>query len=66
MDEQYLMATARYIELNPVKVGIVKKPEEYKWSSARAHIQREDDILVKKLPHYLKSFQIGRNCSPVI
>jgi putative transposase len=50
MDEQYLIATARYIELNPVKAGIVNKPEKYKWSSAQAHIQEEDDVLVKAGP----------------
>jgi putative transposase len=47
MDEQYLIAAARYIELNPVKARIVKKPEAYRWSSAKAHLQGEDDILVK-------------------
>lgn len=50
MDETYLLATARYIELNPVKAGMVKRPEEYRWSSARAHLQGEDDILVKAAP----------------
>jgi len=50
MDEQYLIATSRYIELNPVRAGIVRKPENYKWSSATAHLQKEDDILVKVKP----------------
>ncbi len=50
MDEKYLIATARYIELNPVRAGIVKNAEDYKWSSCRAHIQGEDDILVKVRP----------------
>lgn len=50
MDEPYLIATARYIELNPVKAGMVKRPEEYRWSSAKAHLQGEDDILVKAGP----------------
>ena len=50
MDEQYLIATARYIELNPVKAGIVKRPEKYRWSSAKAHLLGEDDILVKAGP----------------
>lgn len=50
MDEQYTLATARYIELNPVKAGIVKRAEEYKWSSAKAHLCGEDDILVKVNP----------------
>jgi len=50
MDEQYLIATSRYIELNPVRAGIVKRAEEYKWSSARAHLLQQDDILVKVDP----------------
>ena len=50
MDEQHLIAAARYIEYNPVKAGIVKNPEDYRWSSARAHLQKEDDILVKSRP----------------
>jgi putative transposase len=33
MDEEHLVAVARYIELNPVRAGLVKKPDEYKWSS---------------------------------
>jgi putative transposase len=50
MDEQHLMAAVRYIELNPVRAGLVKKPEDYKWSSANAHLQGKDDILVKVEP----------------
>lgn len=50
MDEQYTLATARYIELNPVKAGIVKSAEEYLWSSAKAHLCRKDDILAKVKP----------------
>ena len=30
---QYFMACSRYIELNPVRAGIVAAPGEYKWSS---------------------------------
>ena len=50
MDEQYLIATAKYIELNPVRARIVNKPGNYKWSSATAHLQKENDILVKTEP----------------
>lgn len=50
MDEQYLLATARYVETNPVKAGLVKKPEQYPWSSARAHMEKRDDNLVKVMP----------------
>jgi len=50
MDEQYLYVAARYIELNPVRAGLVQKPEEYEWSSARAHLKGKDDTLVKVKP----------------
>lgn len=31
--DAYLMACSRYVELNPVRAGIVKRPGEYRWSS---------------------------------
>ena len=33
--EEYLLACNRYIELNPVRAGLVDAPEKYKWSSCR-------------------------------
>jgi putative transposase len=50
MDETHLLAAARYVELNPVQAGLAKSPEEYRWSSARAHIEGKDDTLVKVTP----------------
>jgi len=50
MDEQYLLTAARYIELNPVKAGLISVAEEYPWSSARAHVTGENDALVKVQP----------------
>ncbi|MEN6622698.1 MAG: transposase [Smithella sp.] len=50
MDEQYLLAAARYIELNPVKAKLVKKPGQYQWSSAKAHMTAKDDQLVRVKP----------------
>ncbi len=48
--EHYLWAAARYIEQNPKRAKIVKKEEEYPYSSARAHVAgRRDDILGEKL-----------------
>jgi hypothetical protein len=29
MDENYLLAATRYIEFNPVKAELVKRPEQY-------------------------------------
>jgi putative transposase len=50
MDEGYLLACTRYIELNPVRAGLAKKPEDWPWSSALPHIRGENDILVKTEP----------------
>ena len=37
MDEKHLVATARYIERNPVRANMVKEPCYYPWSSAKDH-----------------------------
>ena len=50
MDEPYLLAAARYIELNPVRAGLVVAPSDYRWSSARAHLKGKDDALVQVAP----------------
>jgi REP element-mobilizing transposase RayT len=36
--ETYLIVLSRYIHLNPVRAGIVKNPEDYKWTSYRKYI----------------------------
>lgn len=35
--DSYLWAVCRYIEKNPVRAKIVKRPVDYRWSSARAN-----------------------------
>lgn len=50
MEERYLLAFTRYVELNPVRTGLVKKHEEWRWSSAGPHMKFQDDILVKMKP----------------
>ncbi|TNE56598.1 MAG: transposase [Alphaproteobacteria bacterium] len=50
MDEQHLLACARYVELNPVRAGLVKRPGDWQWSSANAHLKGHDDNLVKVAP----------------
>ena len=35
--ESYCLACYRYIELNPVRAGMVKHPSEYRWSSFNAN-----------------------------
>jgi putative transposase len=38
MDGAHLHACLRYVELNPVRAGLVERPEQWRWSSARAHL----------------------------
>ena len=50
LDDRYLLACTKYVELNPVRAGLVKKPEDWPWSSTRSHMNGKDDILVKTKP----------------
>lgn len=50
MDEDYLLAACRYVELNPVRAKMCARPEEYRWSSVHAHLAGKDDGLVKVEP----------------
>ena len=36
-NDSYLLTVTRYIHQNPVKAGIVTKPEEWKWSSCQSY-----------------------------
>jgi len=37
MDETWLVHCVRYVALNPVAAGMVARPEDWRWSSTRAH-----------------------------
>ncbi len=50
MDEHHLLATVRYTELNPVRAGLCRNPEDWPWSSVHAHLRRKDDALVSVNP----------------
>ena len=50
MDETYLLAAAKYIEMNPVRARLAADPYAWPWSSARAHAAGQDDILVRVEP----------------
>ena len=49
----YLLECSRYIELNPVKAGIVSRPQDYKWSSYRFYAFGEKNPLLNFNPEYL-------------
>jgi len=46
----HLFNGARYVELNPVRAGLVKRPEDWRHSSARAHLTGRPDGLVDPDP----------------
>ena len=50
LDERYLLTAARYVELNPVRAGLVEAPTRYRWSSAAAHARGQDDGVVTVAP----------------
>lgn len=45
----YLLTCMRYIELNPVRAGMVDHPSAYRWSSYRCNARGEADELIR--PH---------------
>ncbi len=56
-----LIECMRYIELNPVRAGLVEHPAEYLWSSYRANAEAGRDILVTQHPLYR-----GLSADPII
>lgn len=50
MDEPYLFAAVKYIEMNPVRANLALDPYSWQWSSASAHAAGKDDILVTVAP----------------
>jgi len=50
--EQYFMLCSRYIELNPVRAGMVMSPADYVWSSYLHNVGAKLDPLVTDHPLY--------------
>jgi len=49
LDESYMWAAIRYVEMNPVRARLVEKAEDYRWSSAAAHCGlRKDSVLTDR------------------
>ena len=51
--QDYLLACQRYIELNPVRAGMVDDPAHYLWSSYRAHAFGQQPRMWQAHPEYL-------------
>src|SRR5262245_4311851 len=50
LDEPYLLTAVRYVELNPVRAGLINAPSRYPWSSAAAHVRGRADAPVRVAP----------------
>ncbi|PIP02947.1 MAG: transposase [Zetaproteobacteria bacterium CG12_big_fil_rev_8_21_14_0_65_54_13] len=49
LDDEYLWSAIRYVERNPIRVGLADRAEDYRWSSAAAHCGlRSDKVLSNK------------------
>jgi putative transposase len=47
LDARHFVNAVRYVELNPVRAGMVEKAEDYAWSSAAAHCGLRFDPLLE-------------------
>lgn len=74
MDECYLLAAVRYVELNPVRANLCEAAEDWRWSSVHAHLSGEDDGLVTVKPmlerinnwqEYLGRYEEGKELKKV-
>jgi putative transposase len=51
-EEKYVLSCYRYIELNPVRAGMVNHPADYKWSSYRANAEGWKSSVLTAHPLY--------------
>lgn len=57
--DSYLLELCRYIVLNPVRVGMVRRPEEWQWSSYKGTIGKSKDTTCLTIDWIL--IQFGKN-----
>lgn len=50
MDEEHLLACAKFIEWSPVLRRVAKRPRDWPWSSARSHLFGRDNHVVHAKP----------------
>jgi hypothetical protein len=62
VDHQFYVG---YIDLNPLRAGIVSRPEEYRWNSIGYHIQTGNKDNFLSLDFGLKEFGPGEIRSAV-
>ena len=50
LDGEHALNALRYVLLNPVRARLVKKPEQWTWSSAGAYLKNRDDGFTETAP----------------
>ena len=50
MDESHALSALRYVELNPCRSGLVERPQDWPWSSARGNLGLVHDGLIPHRP----------------
>ena len=56
--DSYLLEVCRYVDLNPVRANMVKRPDAYRWSSYRALAGLSDK------PHWLDAKSVYEQIAP--
>lgn len=51
--DRYLLACCRYVEMNPIRAGMIRDPGDYPWSSCAARIGRTPLAWLDADPGYL-------------
>ena len=57
--EAHLLELCRYVVLNPVRAGLVKRPEEWRGSSYRATVGEAKKPVFWKLIGFFRSLGVG-------
>jgi len=57
MDERHCLTAVRYVEQNPVRAGLTRTAEDYRWSSAAGHAGRRVDRLLSDRRGYLSGIE---------
>lgn len=40
--DSYLLELVRYIHLNPIRAGLIQRPDRYRWSSHRVYLEGDE------------------------
>jgi putative transposase len=72
LDEPSVREEVRFVENNPVRLGLVEQAEDYAWSSARSHVTGEPDpilsdgcLLTTEIPNW-REYLMGRGEEEVV